>query len=72
MENLAVTPTGLVRAAWSIGDIAEATGLSQGFLRAEVRRGKLRIRKFGRRVLVLRDDLDLYLKTGSEPEVVSD
>jgi excisionase family DNA binding protein len=68
MDELAVTVNGLVRAAWSIGDIADATGLSRGFLRAEVRRGKLPIRKFGRRVLVLSHDLDVYLKTGSKAE----
>lgn len=53
------------RIAWSLGDISEATGLSLGFLRNDVRRGALRIRKFGRRVLVLDSDLKAYLDEGS-------
>lgn len=54
------------RIAWSLGDISEATGLSLGFLRNDVRRGALRIRKFGRRVLVLDSDLKTYLNQGSD------
>lgn len=49
------------RLAWSLAEIAESTGLSVGFLRNEVRRGALRVRKFGRRVLVLENDLKAYL-----------
>ena len=69
MRSSAVTDGGaLHRAAWSIGEVAEATGLSRGFLRAEVRRGRLPIRRFGRRVLVLNDDLQTYLTSGSHAE----
>ena len=71
MNHLPVTENAMQRAAWSIGEVADATGLSRGFLRAEVRRGKLPIRRFGRRVLVLNDDLRIYLKSGSQAEVVS-
>ena len=49
------------RIALSLGDISEATGLSIGFLRNDVRRGALHIKKFGRRVLVLDADLRAYL-----------
>ena len=58
----------LPRIAWSLSDISEATGLSLGFLRNDVRRGSLRIRKFGRRVLVLDSDLRAYLSKGSQNE----
>lgn len=50
--------------AWSVAEISEATGLSPGFLRNEVRRGKLLTRRFGRRVLVLDQDLQAYLNSG--------
>jgi hypothetical protein len=56
------------RVAWSLGEISEATGLSLGFLRNDVRRGALPTRKFGRRVLVLDQDLKAYLETGSETQ----
>jgi excisionase family DNA binding protein len=54
------------RAAWSLAEIAKQTGLSLGFLRNEVRAARLPIRKFGRRVLVLDEDLRAYLVHGSE------
>jgi excisionase family DNA binding protein len=53
------------RVAWSLTEIAEATGLSIGFLRNDVRRGALPTRKFGRRILVLDEDLKAYLYNGS-------
>ncbi len=52
--------------AWSLNDISEATGLSVNFLRYEVRRGYLKTRNFGRRVLVLDADLQRYMESGSE------
>jgi excisionase family DNA binding protein len=57
------------RIAWSLGEISDATGLSLGFLRNDVRRGTLPIRKFGRRVLVLDEDLKAYLSKGSGKEI---
>jgi hypothetical protein len=53
------------RLAWSLNDIHERTGLSLGFLRNEVRAGRLATRKFGRRVLVIDVDLRRYLTQGS-------
>ena len=53
------------RIAWSLADIAEQTGLSLGFLRNEVRATRLPVRRFGRRVLVLDEDLRRYLVEGS-------
>ena len=60
-----VTPQ---RVAWSLADISNSTGLSLGFLRNDVRRGALPVKKFGRRVLVLDEDLRLYLANGSKRE----
>jgi len=59
--------TQLERVAWSLAEIAKQTGLSVGFLRNEVRAARLPVRKFGRRVLVLTDDLRSYLDAGSAP-----
>lgn len=53
------------RLGWGLADIEEATGLSQGFLRNELRAGRLPFRKFGRRVLVRDEDLQRYLHEGS-------
>jgi excisionase family DNA binding protein len=64
MQTDVTTP----RVAWSLQEIAKATGLSLGFLRNEVRRGVLRVKRFGRRVLVLDEDLRVYLSKGSDKE----
>jgi excisionase family DNA binding protein len=56
------------RVAWSLQEVSEATGLSLGFLRKDMRRGVLRVKRFGRRVLVLDEDLKVYLSQGSRKE----
>src|SRR2546426_10851687 len=56
----------LQRMAWGLSEISQSTGLSVAFLRAEVRAGRLPVRRFGRRVLVRDDDLKHYLSRGSE------
>lgn len=50
--------------AYSVEEISERTTLSKSFLRNEIRAGKLRVVRPGnsRRVLVLREDLQAYLK----------
>jgi hypothetical protein len=54
------------RIAWGLAEIAESTGLSLAFLRNEVRRQALPVKRFGRRVLVLEEDLRRYLTDGSQ------
>lgn len=56
------------RTAWSLAEISDSTGLSLGFLRNEAKRGALPIKRFGRRVLVLTEDLQSYLVRGSRNE----
>jgi hypothetical protein len=56
------------RAAWSLAEISGLTGLSVGYLRNEQRSGRLPVKRFGRRVVVLDKDLQLYLSNGSERE----
>ena len=68
MERDSIGP----RAAWSLTDISTLTGLSVGYLRNEQRAGRLPIKKFGRRVLVLDQDLQTYLERGSERKPGSD
>lgn len=53
------------KAAYSIDEIAALTTLSKPFLRLEIKRGKLKVKRFGRRVLVLKNDLESYLEFGS-------
>jgi hypothetical protein len=50
------------RLAWGVGDISLSTGLSAGFLRKQIKAGKLRARRAGRRILVLDRDLRTYLR----------
>lgn len=66
--NMQITSsvTKRTRITWSITEIAEAMGVSENFLRYEVKRGNLLTRKFGRRVLVKDDDLRQYLENGSK------
>jgi excisionase family DNA binding protein len=52
----------LTKIAFSIEQISEMTTLSKGFLRKEIHEGRLKARRFGRRVLILNDpDLARYL-----------
>lgn len=48
--------------AYSVEEISEQTTLSKAFLRNEIRAGHLKVKRCGRRVLVLAGDLSLYLK----------
>jgi len=61
MESISVT-TG--RLAFGLAELSSATGLSLGLLRKEIKRGALRARRIGRRVLVLREDWLQYVEIG--------
>jgi hypothetical protein len=67
LNEMGAFPT-LQRLAWGLSDISGSTGLSVAFLRAEVRAGRLPVRRFGRRVLVRDEDLKVYLLHGSKRE----
>lgn len=47
--------------AYSVPELSRQYPISIGFLRCEIRRGALRVRRFGRRVLVLKEDWESYL-----------
>jgi excisionase family DNA binding protein len=53
--------------AYSVEEISKQTTLSKAFLRSEIRAGRLKVNRFGRRVLILKDDFFDYLKRG-KPE----
>ena len=55
----------LGRLAFGIGECAEALGVSPGFIRLEILRGKLAAVRAGRRVLVKKDSLEKYLAAES-------
>lgn len=48
--------------AYSVGEISQLTSLSKIFIRNQIRDGKLKVRKIGRRVIVLKEDLQKYLE----------
>jgi hypothetical protein len=52
------------REALGLGEIAARYGLSIGFVRLEVARQNLKVRHLGRRVIVLRPDLERWLNGG--------
>lgn len=57
MLNATVTP----KIAYSVEEISKQTTLSKAFLRNEIRAGHLKVQRFGRRVLILNEDLQAYL-----------
>ena len=50
------------RLSWRVEEVAKATGLASQFIWKQIRLKKLRVRKIGRCVLVLDEDLRTYLK----------
>jgi excisionase family DNA binding protein len=56
------------RMAWSLGEVAGLLGVSERFLRNEVRAGKLEVVRRGRRrVLVPASSLENYLRPDRTP-----
>ena len=47
--------------AYSVEEISAQTTLSKAFVRNEIRAGKLKVKRCGRRVLILKDDFIDYL-----------
>lgn len=52
---------GNAKMAYSVAAVAELLGLSQIFLRNEIRAGKLKIKRFGSRTLILSEDFENYV-----------
>jgi hypothetical protein len=60
-----VTPN---KRAYSIKEVAQETSLSPSFVRLEIKRKKLKARKFGTRTLVTAENLSIYLNGENEDE----
>ena len=54
------------RIAYSIAEVASATGLSASFIRLEIGRGRLRASKCGRRVLITVEEMRRYLTAATD------
>lgn len=69
MEH-ARNPGPIDRLAYSISEASEAVGLSKDKIRDEIRSGRLRARKCGRRTILTREDMSRWL--AGLPAVVSE
>ncbi len=54
--------------AYSVEEISAQTTLSKAFVRNEIRAGKLKVKRCGRRVLILKDDFLNYLNKGENED----
>jgi hypothetical protein len=52
------------RLAWGLEEFAAATDTSVSFIRLEIRRGKIRPARLGRRVVILDREAQRYLAAG--------
>jgi excisionase family DNA binding protein len=55
-------PRNVTVQAYSVRDVCVCLGVSKGFVVGQIKTGKLRARRLGRRVIVLADDLRRYLE----------
>lgn len=62
-DQESITPT---RLAFGLREAAEALNVSVPFLRLEVTRGRLRVARLGRRVVIAVSELERYLAAGME------
>lgn len=65
MDSTAEKSSEARRIAYSVREVAEQTGLSQPFIRLEIKRRNLRATRLGRRVIVLAKDMDEWLNGGT-------
>jgi excisionase family DNA binding protein len=56
------------RIAVSVAEAACALGVSRSFLRLEIVRGRLQATRLGRRVVVMKDQLERYLNSNTSEE----
>ena len=68
MKNLTMVTEKLKKIAYSVEETSAQTTLSKAFLRNEIRAGNLKVKRCGRRVLILKDDLMDYLNGEKEDE----
>lgn len=52
--------------AVGVADLAKALGVSPEFIRLEIRRGRIRPARLGRRVVIPKAEVDRYLLAGTD------
>ena len=55
-------PTTIESLSYSIADVCKVSGLNRTSIFQEIRKGNLKARKFGRRTIILRGDLEHFLQ----------
>jgi excisionase family DNA binding protein len=66
MMNKSLTAAKKVKLAYSLAEMAEATGVSVPLLRAEIIRGNLKPVRIGRRIVVPAHECDRFLEAAEE------
>lgn len=66
LQNITETQMTADKMAYSVDEVSTMTTLSKAFIRGEIRAKRLNATKFGRRVLIMKNDLTDYLEKGSE------
>lgn len=61
-SNASVAPNINHRVAFSVEEIARSVGASRSFIRLEIARMRLKARRVGRRVFILNDDFESWLR----------
>ena len=56
------------RLAYSVEECAALTSISKAMLRKEIKAGRLKVKRAGRRVLILKDDFMNYLNEGENKD----
>ena len=56
------------RLAFSVEECAALTSISKAMLRKEIKAGRLKVKRAGRRVLILKDDFMNYLNEGENED----
>jgi excisionase family DNA binding protein len=62
MNTPMAPPRTVTMHGYSLTDVGKRLGLSRGFLNGQIKQGRLIARRFGRRRIVLHDDLRKYLE----------
>jgi excisionase family DNA binding protein len=68
MDDSSITEVRVAPQALSIAAVAEALNVSQPFVRLEIARGKIRVCRLGRRVLITPNELRRYLQAHMDQE----
>lgn len=59
-------PDRRVKKAYSVQEVADLTSLSKPYLRNMIRSGDLKVKRFGRRVVILAEALDEFLQNDEQ------